>query len=252
MANYTHAVNKLKAWRGDGDVTTVSKLEALRFVQDLTDQYAPGGVSNLVRSLRAMYGWLLAEEMVESNPFARIRIRISIPQEDKTTATDDEIERMLARAKGNRRDVALLTLLIDTGARKREIAALTVADLDLNSGTVRFPVSKTVIRTVPLTDRAVVALGRWLRQRGTGPGSLWSVGAPYQLVRQVVRRHSKNILTPHSLRRSFAVRWLARGGSETGLMRVAGWSSLIMVQTYVRARASDLASDEFRRLMNTS
>ena len=73
---------------------------------------------------------------------------------------------------------------------------------------------------------------------------------PYQLVRQVVRRHSKGTLTPHSLRRAFAVRWLARGGSETGLMRVAGWSSLVMVQTYVRAQSDVLAADEMRKLMN--
>ena len=248
LANYEHAVNKLKAWRGDGDVTSLTKFEALRFVQHLTDSYAPGGVSNRVRSLRACFSWLLAEEIVESNPFARVKI--SVPEEAKTTADDEQIDRMLAHAKGNRRDLALLTLLVDSGARKREIAAVTVADLDLNSGTVRFPVSKTVIRTVPLTDRAVVALGRWLRERGTGSGSLWSVQDPYQLVRQVVRRHSKGTLTPHSLRRAFAVRWLARGGSETGLMRIAGWSSLVMVQTYVRAQSDVLAADEMRKLMN--
>jgi integrase len=248
LANYTHAVGKLAAWRGDRDITTVSRFEAVRFVQHLTDEYAPGGVSNRVRSLRACFSWLLAEEIVESNPLARIKI--SVLEEAKTTADDEQIDRMLAHAKGNRRDLALLTLLVDSGARKREIAAVTVADLDLTSGTVRFPVSKTVIRTVPLTDRAVVALGRWLRERGTGAGSLWSVQDPYQLVRQVVRRHSKGTLTPHSLRRAFAVRWLARGGSETGLMRVAGWSSLVMVQTYVRAQSDVLAADEMRRIMS--
>ncbi len=81
-------------------------------------------------------------------------------------------------------------------------------------------------------------------------GALWSVQDPYQLIRQVVRRHSKGTLTPHSLRRAFAVRWLGRGGSETGLMRVAGWSSLVMVQTYVRAQSDVLAADEMRKIMN--
>ena len=33
LANYRHAVDKLTAWRGDRDVTTLSKFEALRFVQ---------------------------------------------------------------------------------------------------------------------------------------------------------------------------------------------------------------------------
>ena len=108
--------------------------------------------------------------------------------------------------------------------------------------------SKTVVRTVPLTDRAVVALGRWLRLRGVGSGSLWSVQDPYQLVRRAVRQHSKGTLTPHALRRAFAVRWLSKGGSETSLMRIAGWSSLIMIRTYIAARADVIASDEMRRL----
>ena len=251
LASYRHAVDKLRAWR-PGDLTTLSRFEAIRFVQHLSDNYAPGGVASRVRSLRAFFGWLVNEEFVAANPFARIRI--SVPVEAKLTATEEDIDRMLARAKGNPRDVALLTLLADTGCRKGEIAAVTMADLDWRSGVVRLPQSKTVIRTVPLTDRTVVALGRWLKIRGVGPGSLWSsrrapISDPYALVRKTVKRHSKGTLTPHALRRAFAVNWLGRGGSETGLMRIAGWSSLEMVKVYSRARADVLAADEFKRLM---
>ena len=44
--------------------------------------------------------------MVASNPFARITI--TVPQEAKPTATDEQIESMLQHAKGNGRDDALL------------------------------------------------------------------------------------------------------------------------------------------------
>jgi integrase len=248
FANYGHAVAKFKAWRGDDDITTASRFEALRFVQHLSDQYQPGGVANRVRSLRTCFSWLLAEEMVESNPFSRIEV--TIPDKDQPTATDDEVRAMLSRAKGSRRDYALLCLLVDTGCRKGEIAALTVKDFDLTSGVVHFPVSKTRARTVPLTHRAIGAVQRWMRYRGVGSGSLWSVGAPYQLVRQVVRRHSRGTLTPHGLRRRFAVAWLLKGGSETSLMRIAGWSSRQMITLYSRASADVIAADEFKRLMS--
>ena len=158
---------------------------------------------------------------------------------------------MLAHAKGNKRDVALLTLLVDTGARKRELASLTAADIDLTSGTVRFPVSKTMVRTVPLTDRAVVALGRWLREpRHRRRLAVVGDATPYQLVRRVVSLHSKGTLTPHSLRRAFAVRALRNGMSESSLMRLAGWSNSAMIQTYVRAHADTIAAEQFRKLMN--
>jgi len=102
---------------------------------------------------------------------------------------------------------------------------------------------------VPLTDRAVVNLARWLRQRGTGPGSLWSVTDPYSLVKAALRRHSGGSITPHALRRAFAVRWLTQGGSEVSLMRLCGWSSREMINLYSRASADVIAADEFRRLL---
>jgi integrase len=200
-----------------------------------------------VKTLRAFFSWCIAEELVTANPFARITI--SVPADPRPTASQGEIDKMLAHAKGNRRDQALLTLLCDSGCRKGELAALRIEHIDLSSGTVTFPVSKSRPRTVPLTDRAVVALGRWLRERGTGSGSLWSVNDPYSLIKAAVRRHSGGTLTPHTMRRAFAVNWLLKGGTEVGLMRVCGWSSREMINLYSRASADVLADTEFRRLM---
>ena len=45
-----------------------------------------------------------------------------------------------------------------------------------------------------------------------------------------------------------AHRWLAKGGSEAGLMAIAGWSRTDMLIRYTRARASERAADESRRL----
>jgi integrase len=68
------------------------------------------------------------------------------------------------------------------------------------------------------------------------------------LVNAAVQRHSNKTLRAHALRRAFAVRWLQQGGSEIGLQRIGGWSSLAMVRVYTRARADDLAADEMRRI----
>ena len=75
------------------------------------------------------------------------------------TPGDDQIEAMLLSAKRSRRDSALLTLMVDTGARKGEIAALKCDDVDIASGMIRFPVSKSMARTVPLSERSIAALG---------------------------------------------------------------------------------------------
>ena len=164
IASYRHAIGCLQQWRGTTELDDVTRAEAYGFVQWLGDNYKPGGVAIRVRSLRAYYGWLVKEELIDKNPFKGITV--SVPAEAKLTPSEDEIDAMLAKAKGHRRDHALLMLLVDSGARKGEVAALTVKDVDLASGMVTFRVSKTVARTVPLTDRCIVALGKWLRATG--------------------------------------------------------------------------------------
>lgn len=235
----------------DGPLRTATPGDAARFVADLQSRYKPGGVAVYVRSLRAFYNWALAEQIVTVNPFAKIRI--SIPREARSTPTDNEIDAVLRKASRHRRDFAILAVLADTGCRRGEIAALGEADVDLASGIVTFPVSKSQPRIVPLSDRAHRAVGGYIRTltRSTSkkPG-LWRSTDPSSVVRAVVGRHSNKTLTPHSLRRAFAVRWLRNGGSEVGLMRIAGWSSREMIALYTEAFADELAHSEMRRLLH--
>ena len=48
----------------------------------------------------------------------------------------------------------------------------------------------------------------------------------------------------HLMRHTAATRWLRAGGSEGGLMAVAGWSTRGMVDRYTGASASERAAAE--------
>lgn len=258
IESYRRAVMMLRDWRLStgsdpslGDLATVSRHEALAFARWLGEKYTPGGRSVRLRALRAGWSWMLAEELVEANVFARLKL--TVPEVPQRTADEDEVQAMLDRAKRGRnprRDVAIITLLVDTGARRKELSSVEFADVDLHSGVLSIRVSKTRARQVPLSDRAASALVRWLRERGTKSGSLWNSDDPYSMLDAVVLRHSKGQLRCHALRRAFCVRWLERGGSEVGLCRVAGWSSLAMVRKYSAAQADRLSKIEMRRIIN--
>jgi integrase len=252
-ATIAQARTVLRQWHEHlgGPVVEATRADAYAYLDHLQDVGAkPGGIASRLRVLRAFYGWCEREEIISRNPFKGITVKV--PDEVRPTPDEAAIEAMLASARGNRRDTAILLALIDTGARKSEVANLSFGDLDWRSGTLTFRISKTRARTVPMSDRLIAAMTRWGRRRGTATGNLWGPRATEALVRQVVKVHSKGRYTPHALRRAFAVRWLAKGGSESGLMRICGWSTSEMVRVYARAHADQLAHDEYRRLVSVA
>jgi site-specific recombinase XerD len=100
LAIYDYALGQLKAWRGDDDLAAVSRFEALAFARHLNETYKPSGVDSRLKALKAFYNWGLVEELVSENPFRRITV--TIPNDPRPTASEDEIEAMLARGATSR------------------------------------------------------------------------------------------------------------------------------------------------------
>jgi integrase len=185
VAGHWHTWGHFLDWL-DRPATDCTRRDALAYVERLRQTNKPWSVAHHVRGLRAGYSWLIQEELLTgANPFANLRL--SVPQTVQSTPTVEEVDAMLAAARQDRRACAILTVLADTGCRRGELAAITRDDVDVTSGVLRLPVSKTRARVVPLNDRAVVALGRWMRHRHCVPAlrahpSLWSLDDPAQLI----------------------------------------------------------------------
>jgi integrase/recombinase XerD len=75
-----------------------------------------------------------------------------------------------------------------------------------------------------------------------GYGGLWRALVYRAKLAGIDGRH------PYRLRHTAATRWLAAGGSEGGLMAVAGWWKREMIDRYTRATVSEPAADEAGRL----
>jgi integrase/recombinase XerD len=152
-------------------------------------------------------------------------------------------------------------LMAETGARAGEVVAMGVADVDLTRGLATIVRGKGGKgRAVPFGPRTGRSIDRYLRTRRVHRLSdlpaLWlgdrGKEFGYYGLRAALQYRAElagiSGFHPHVLRHTAASRWLAAGGSEGGLMAVAGWSRRDMIDRYTAATASDRAADEARKL----
>jgi integrase len=146
--------------------------------------------------------------------------------------------------------------------RAGEMVALELDDVDLTRGLAYIRRGKGGKgRIVPFGPQTARALDRYIRlrrgHRGAESRALWLGARTHQplgshgLRATLLERAEIAGITgfhPHVLRHTAASRWLSKGGTEGGLMSVAGWSSREMLDRYARVTASERAAAEARGL----
>ncbi|QNI09372.1 tyrosine-type recombinase/integrase [Mycobacterium kubicae] len=235
------------------------------YVADLLDGGAePATARARQLGVRRFSAWLEEEGEIEADPLLGLK---SPKLDTKVTEslTEAELRRLIKACGGkefrDRRDEAIVRLMAETGMRAGEVTGLKIADVDLNRGMVTVHRGKGGKgRIAPFGDQTARAIDRYLRARRAhrlaASDALWLGDRGknleyYGLHAALKYRAQLAGLTgfhPHLLRHTAASRWLAAGGSEGGLMAVAGWSTRDMIDRYTRATAAERAASEARGL----
>lgn len=266
IKSYGDGVRAFLRWCDDkGHSPALDRDLMKRFVADLLDGGAePSTARSRQLGVRRFSAWLVEEGEIDDDPLLGLKAP-KLDAKVTESLSEDELRRLIKACGGkefrDRRDEAIVRLMAETGMRAGEVCGLTVPDVDLTRGLVTVRRGKGGKgRIAPFGDQTGRAIDRYLRQRRSHllaeSLQLWlgdrGKSLEYYGLHKALKYRAELAglpkFHPHLLRHTAASRWLAAGGSEGGLMAVAGWSTRDMIDRYTRSTAADRAAAEARGL----
>jgi site-specific recombinase XerD len=276
---YLHDLARFQAWfvwvhEGTAPLLTQVRavdLAAFRAYLIHEQAHTPTTVNRRLQGLRLLFRWLYDCNWITDNPAAHLRFMRKSGTRQPFALRRREVFALVHAAATSphgldRRNVALVQLMLQTGLRVGEVTALRHGDVHLGarSGMVHVRAGKGYkARDVPLNSTIRRALQGYLgtipeasaqtpvflSKRGT-PLAVRSVQAAVS--RLAVQAGIQRVpVSAHTLRHTFAVHYLQRHpGKLRDLADLLGHESLDTTAVYTKPSRDDLAADVERSPLN--
>lgn len=237
-------------------------------------QIQPATVEGRRQALYRLFAWAVEQETfgLDRNPVAKVR-RPRLPKRVIVGFDKQEVRALLLESRKfpgatkkepslawlGKRNFAMVTLLLDTGARASELLGLTMDDIDWPRGRILLHGKGAKDRRVPFHNRASTALKEYLHVRPEVPfDNLWvtirhtplttnhsSLSSLDALLKALGRYSGVEDVHAHRLRHTFAVRWWMSQDNPNiyALMNLLGHVKIETTMRYLRGLGIDYGTD---------
>ena len=239
----------------------VDQYAIMDLITNLKDQgRSAATINRLLSALRRFYRYLIRHRGLRFNPLELVdNVQRATPQPPEIL-TEGETQRLLqAPVKTTAlgcRDHAMLLVMAATGMRVSELVQLSLKGLHLDIQMVRSGAGSKQERLIPLSTAASGSLQEYLtrvREKLAGPdeNAVFVNAHGHRLTRQGVWKNLKQlvkvaqidkVVTPQTLRYSFAVRLLNNGADSRLIQAMLGYSEMRMLKPYLKMSPQELVN----------
>jgi integrase/recombinase XerD len=232
----------------------LTRVDVQQYITHLTNcGHKPSSINLAFNAIRGFAKWSGQQSAVQN-----IRVVKQTPVLQRTPKSLERNERnrllRLVEQSGNKRDIAIVTMLMYCGLRVGELVALNVGDVELKrGGVVRINAGKgNKERFVPVPAEVRNRLQEYLVTRGvvTAGDPLFISNQRRRISVRTVEHMLKKLgdeFHPHVLRHTFVRGLLDKGADLVTVAKLAGHTDLNVTRSYATPSLQDMA-DAMERL----
>ena len=232
------------------DLINITTDDVRRFLLNYEKTVCKTTANNCRRNLNIFFQFMEDEEYIIKNPVKKIP-KIKEGKKYKRFYTDLEIESM-RDACIDRRELALIDLLISSGLRVSEVSNIMLTEIDWESRTIIIHGKGDKDRIVPFTVRCKKHLQEYLLERGKiseylfcaykKPYNKLSTGTINKIVKTVGTRIGLPDITVHCFRRWLASDLNKKSVDPTIIQEILGHASFETTQKHYLSKSYDKMS----------
>ena len=243
----------------------LSRANLSSYMTELHKKYKPKSVRRKLTSLKAFCNYLVYEDVLDENPFSKIKTSFREPHLLPKTIPLETIQQLFVTVynglsaanprsyqyKSILRDIAVLELLFATGIRVAELCSLRVEDVSLSDGSLRVYGKGSKERILHVGNNDVLeavrqnekAFHKEIVRSGFFFINVRNAKLSEQSVRKMIEKYARLSgiaihITPHMFRHSFATLLLEEDVDIRYIQQFLGHSSITTTQIYTHVSTS--------------